>query len=145
MRLDLDGRPRPLNIDRAFDNLYFERQGAMAPAELIAQPRPVAGGAGWQLIHQPTHRHHFYDVQRYEFSTAVDVPTEGSCQVMSLVEGSSVLLETPGGEQQRFQYAETFVVPAAAGGCRLISETGAPLKVVKSYVKPFSQWVEGVV
>ncbi len=42
MRLDLDGRPRPLNIDRAFDNLYFERQGAMVPAELISQPRQVA-------------------------------------------------------------------------------------------------------
>ncbi len=145
MRLDLDGRPRPLNIDRAFDNLYFERQGAMVPTELISQPRQVASGAGWQLIHQPTHRHHFYDVQRYEFSTAVDVATEGSCQVMSLVEGSSVLLETTGGERQRFHYAETFVVPAAAGSYRLISEDGSPLKVVKSFVKPFNEWVEGVV
>jgi len=145
MRLDLDGRPRPLNIDRAFDNLYFERQGAMVPAELISQPRQVAAGAGWQLIHQPTHRHHFYDVQRYEFSTVVDVATEGSCQVMSLVEGSSVLLETAGGERQRFHFAETFVVPAAAGSYRLISEDGSPIKVVKSFVKPSSAWVEGVV
>ena len=74
MRLDLDGRPRPLNIDRAFENLYFERKGAVVPQELIAQPR-VNGGPGWELIHQPTHRHHFYDVQRYAFSTAVEVET----------------------------------------------------------------------
>ncbi len=84
-------------------------------------------------------------MQRYEFSTTVDVATEGSCQVMSLVEGSSVLLETAGGERQRFHFAETFVVPAAAGSYRLISEDGSPIKVVKSFVKPFSQWVEGVV
>ena len=36
MRLDLDGRPRPLNIDRAFENLYFERKGAGVPAEFIS-------------------------------------------------------------------------------------------------------------
>ena len=86
-RMDLDGRPRPLNIDRAFDNLYFDRKGALVPAELISHPRVIDGGPGWQLIHQPTHRHHFYDVHRYEFSSAVEVRTDGSCQVMSLVDG----------------------------------------------------------
>ncbi len=144
MRLDLDGRPRPLNIDRAFDNLYFERQGEMVRSELISQPHVNDGGQGWRLIHQPTHRHHFYDVERLEFDDTVDVRTNGSCQVMSLVEGQRVLLETAGGAQ-RFHYAETFVVPAAAGSYRLISEDGSPIKVVKSFVKPRSQWVEGVV
>jgi hypothetical protein len=144
MRLDLDGRPRPLNIDRAFDNLYFARKGAAAVAELIARPRVSGGGPGWQVIHQPTHRQHFYDVERYEFSTAVEVRTGDSCQVMSLVEGKSVLVEA-GGVRQRFHFAETFVVPAAAGSYRLMAEDGAPVKVVKSFVKPQAQWVEGVV
>jgi mannose-6-phosphate isomerase class I len=144
MRLDLDGRPRPLNIDRAFDNLYFERKGEMVKRELISRPQVTASGQGWQRIHQPTHRHHFYDVERYEFSTGVEVRTQGSCQVMSLVEGQSVLLES-GGRRQRFHFAETFVVPAAAGSYRLSSEDGAPIKVVKSFVKPQAQWVEGVI
>jgi mannose-6-phosphate isomerase class I len=145
MRLDLDGKPRPINIERAFDNLYFERKGARVPAELIAKPRLVDAGRGWQLLHLPTHAHHFYDVQRFEFSHAVEATTGDSCQVLSLVEGDAVLLETANGVQQRFHYAETFVVPAAAGSFRLISEQSRPLKVVRSYVKPRSQWVEGVV
>ena len=145
MRLDLDGRPRPLNIDRAFENLYFDRKGDRVPAEFISQPRIVNSGPGWELIHQPTHKNHFYDVQRYKFSDRVDVRTDGSCQVMSLVEGRSVLLETANGQRQRFSYAETFVVPAAAGAYRLISEDGAEIQVVKSFVKPRSQWVEGIV
>ncbi len=145
MRLDLDGRPRPLNIERAFENLYFDRKGARVPAEFIAQPRVVDGAAGWELIHQPTHPNHFYDVQRYKFSDCVDVRTDGSCQIMSLVEGRSVLLETASGQRQRFSYAETFVVPAAAGAYRLISEDGAEIQVVKSFVKPRHQWIEGVV
>jgi mannose-6-phosphate isomerase class I len=145
MRLDLDGRPRPLNVDRAFDNLYFDRKGARVPAEFISTPRVVESGPGWRRIHQPTHRHHFYDVERYEFSGSVEIPTHGSCQVMSLVEGSQVLLETAGGLRQRFHFAETFVVPAAAGSYRLTSEDGAPIKVVRSYVKPQETWVQGVV
>lgn len=145
MRLDLDGRPRPLNIDRAFDNLRFDYKGAVVPQALLSQPKVIAGGPGWDLIHQPTHRHHFYDVQRYAFSGAVEVETAGSCQIMSLVEGKSVLLETADGQRQHFNYAETFVVPAAAERYRLISEDGAPIQVVKSFVKPRDQWAPGVV
>jgi hypothetical protein len=54
---------------------------------------------------------------------------------MSLVEGSTVTLETGNGLRQRFNYAETFVVPAAAQGFRLISEHNESLKVVKAFVK----------
>jgi len=145
MRLDLDGRPRPLNVDRAFENLYFDRKGARIPAEFIAQPRVIDAGPGWELIHQPTHRNHFYDVHRYKFSGSVDIATNDSCHVLSLVEGKSVLLETANGARQRFHFAETFVVPAAAGAYRLTSEEGAEVHVVKAFVKPRREWVEGVV
>ncbi|MCL4832091.1 MAG: class I mannose-6-phosphate isomerase [Caldilineaceae bacterium] len=145
LRLDLEGRQRPLNIERAFENLYFERNGAGVRSEFFSQARVIDSGPGWKLIHQPTHQVHFYDVQRYALRSAVDVRTDGSCQVMSLVEGQSVLLETANGLRQRFNYAETFVVPAAAAAYRLISEDGSPIQVVKSFVKPRAQWVDGVV
>jgi mannose-6-phosphate isomerase class I len=145
MRLDLDGKPRPLNIDRAFENLYFDRKGSRVAAEFLSQARLVEQGDGWARYHQPTHPAHFYDVERYDFTNAVTVQTNGSCQVMSLVEGEAVLLETKNGLRQRFYFAETFVVPAAAESFRLISEDGAPLKVIVSYVKPVESWVAGVV
>ena len=145
MRLDLDGKPRPLNIDRAFENLYFDRKGERVPAEFISKPYVLERGPGWELIHQPTHRNHFYDVHRYKFSASVDVRTDDSCHVLSLVEGRSVLLETANGQRQRFHYAETFVVPAAAGSYRLTSAEGAEIQVVKAFIKPRAQWVEGVV
>lgn len=135
MRLDLDGRPRPLNIARAFDNLYFERKGQRVRDELISKPVVIDAGEGWQVVHLPTHAEHFYDVHRLEFKHSIDVETNGSCQIMSLVEGQSVILES-GGLRQRFNYAETFVVPAAAGRFRLINEGAEPVKVVKSFVKP---------
>ncbi len=135
MRLDLDGKPRPLNVDRALENLNFERKGERAKAELIARPYTLQEGDGWKLVHLPTHPEHFYDVHRLEFVDRVEVETDGSCQIMSLVEGKSILLETAGGLRQRFNYAETFVVPAAAGSFKLINEDDKPAKVVKSFVK----------
>jgi hypothetical protein len=134
--LDLDGKPRPINIDRAFANLDFTRQGARVQAELIAQPQVLASGPDWQLVHLPTHRDHFYDVHRYEFDTVIEAETGHSCHVMSLVAGESIVLETAEGMRQRFSYAETFVVPAAAGRYRLINQGRGRALVVKAFVKP---------
>lgn len=136
MRLDLDGRPRPLNIDRACENLYWDRRGARIREEFVSHPRVIDSGADWQLVHVPTHAEHFYDVQRWDFRTMVEGTTNGSCQIMSLVEGTAVELRTANGQRQRFNYAETFVVSAAAGGYELHNLGEAPAKVIVSFVKP---------
>ncbi|MFN8470968.1 MAG: class I mannose-6-phosphate isomerase [Anaerolineae bacterium] len=136
MRLDLDGRPRPLNIARAFDNLYFERQGDVVERELVSHPYTLAAGDGWRVVHVPTHNAHFYDVHRFEFDNEIEVSTDGMCHVMSVVEGEGVWLETEAGLRQRFNYAETFVVPAAAVRYRLANAGAPPVKVVKAFVKP---------
>ncbi len=143
MRLDLDGRSRPLNIARAFENLYFERAGARAADELISKQRELERGQGWRVVHCPTHAHHFYDVHRLEFEGALEVATRGSPHVLSLVEGATVWVEV-GGKRQRYSFAETFTIPAAAGSYRLISD-GAQAKVIKAFIKPASEWVEGSV
>jgi len=135
MRLDLDGRPRTLNIDRAMANLQFDRKGDRIRCEFIAQPRVIASGDDWQVVHLPTHEQHFYDVHRLEFDTSIDVNMDGSFHVMNLVEGSSIVLETAHGMQQRFNYAETFVIPAAAGRYRLVNEGEGRAMVVKAFMK----------
>lgn len=135
MRLDLDSKPRPLNIERAFDNLYFEREGERVREELVSKPYVLKEGLGWRLIHLPTHPEHFYDVHRFEFVDSIEATTDGSCHVMNLVEGQSVTLETANGLRQRFNYAETFAVPAATGSYRVINEGRRPAKVIKAFVK----------
>ena len=136
MRMDLDGKPRPLNIDRAFANLYFERQGERVKKELIAHPVLLRKGDDWQVFHLQTHPNHFYDVQRWEFNTSVEVSTDGSCHVLSLTDGESVILETAGGQQALFNYAETFVIPAAAGSYTMKNNGKNPAKVVLTFLKP---------
>ena len=140
LRLDLQGKPRPLNIQRAFDNLYFERRGQAVERELVAKPILFREGDDWQVFHLPTHLSHFYDVHRMEFNTSVNVRTYGSPHLLMLVEGTSIRLETENGKHQRFNYAETFIVPAAADNYRLINEGTAPVKVIKAFLK--GDWKE---
>ncbi len=135
VRLDLNGKPRPINIDHAFRNLDFSRKGARVQEELISKQSVIEKGENWQLVHAPTHKEHFYDVHRLEFDGEVTVETAGKCHVLMLVEGESVVVETANGFRQRYNYAETFAIPAAAGSYRIINEGGATAKVVKAFVK----------
>jgi mannose-6-phosphate isomerase class I len=134
-RMDLDGKPRPLNIDRALENLHFDRKGARIREEFVSRPVELSRGNDWRLVHLPTHHEHFYDVHRFEFDTEVTGHTDGSPQVMALVEGSSVIVETKGGMRRQFSYVETFVVPAAAESYKLINAGQQRAMVVKAFVK----------
>jgi mannose-6-phosphate isomerase class I len=135
VRRDLDGNLRPINVERAFANLAFDRTASVIKREHIARPHVLEESDDHRVVHLPTHPDHFYDVARYEFDREITAETDDRCHVMNLVEGSSITLETGSGFRQRFNYAETFVVPAAAGRYRLINEGSTRAMVVRAWVK----------
>lgn len=135
LRLDLDGNPRPINIEHAFNNLDFQRKGRAVQDELIAKPVVLEYSQDHRVIHLPTHRDHFYDVHRIEFDKECSVSTNQSCLVMMLVEGEAILVETQPGVQHRFAYAETFVIPAAATTFKMTNLGSARAKVIKAFIK----------
>ena len=134
LRLDLNGKPRPINIEHAFENLRFDRKGSTVAAGLISVPRVLEEGEDFRIVHLPTHEDHFYDVHRLEFDTAISIETQGSCQVLMLVEGTEIELLV-GGLRTVFKYAETFVIPAAANSCTLINKGRRRTKVIKAFLK----------
>lgn len=134
LRLDLNGAPRAINIDHAFRNLEFSRQGAQVAAELISKPVLIESNNSAEVWHLPTHAQHFYDVHRLEFDNEIMVHTNDSCQVLMLVEGESVTVIL-GEASHQFQYAETFMIPAAVPGYRIINNGPGRARVVKAFIK----------
>lgn len=135
-RLDLDGKPRPINIERAFANLVFERRGQYVPEHLVAHPYCLESGENWRVIHLPTHEQHFYDVHRIEFSGDVTIRiTEDSFHVLTLAEGNAVQVTSENGLEFTLNYLETMIIPCAAGSYSLKYAGEGRARVIKTFVK----------
>ena len=135
LRLGLDGKPRAINIAHAFNNLDLSRQGAVVKEQLISKPRVIEQGADWQIVHLPTHAAHFYDVHRLEFDHEISIHTDNYCLVLMLVEGASITVSTANETTTVYHYAETFVIPAGTGACRIKNQGGSRAKLIKAFLK----------
>ncbi|MDN3493533.1 ROK family protein [Winogradskyella bathintestinalis] len=134
MRLDLDGSPRPLNIQRGMDNVNFDCIGDKVQEEYISKETIIDEGIGYKTKRLSMHSKHFYELFRFEFNDEIEINTNNQCHILNLVEGSKIKVIT-GEKSMIIQYAETFVIPAKTKQYKMINLGSSEAKVIQSNVK----------
>ena len=139
-RLGLDGLPRPINVERGVQNIAWERDEHYVQQHLHNNVQSVAAGDGWREERTGLHEREFIETRRHWFTGTVPHDTEGGVNVINLVEGREVVVESPTGAFEPFvvHYAETFIVPAAVGAYTIRphgESEGQECATLKAYVR----------
>jgi len=116
-RLGLDGIPRPIHLEHALANVQWDRATDWTRHNLVNRVEPIAEGDGWREERTGLHEREFIETRRHWFDKRVPHNSTGGVNVLNLVEGDEAIVESPTGAFPPLivHYAETFIVPAAAG------------------------------
>ncbi len=116
-RLGMDGKPRPINIEHGKKVIQWDRTTQWTKENLVNHIQVVAQGDGWIEESTGLHEREFIETRRHWFTQKVDHDTNGGVQVICLVEGDEVIVESPLNNFEPFvvHYAEVFIVPARVG------------------------------
>jgi len=139
-RVDIDGRPRPINIDHGMNVIQWYRTTDWVRKNLINRFRKISEGDGWTEESTGLHEREFIETRRHWFSKKVNHNTNGGVNVLNLVEGREIIIESPDNSFEPFiiHYAETFIVPASVGAysIRPYGESEGKLcAAIKAYVR----------
>jgi len=94
-RVDLNGQPRTISLEHGLKNIQWERDTEWTKNELINNVKVIAQGDGWREEHTGLHSLEFIETRRHWFNTKVIHDTKGNLNVLNLVEGEEVVVESP--------------------------------------------------
>ncbi|HEX9713815.1 MAG TPA: class I mannose-6-phosphate isomerase [Actinomycetota bacterium] len=116
-RPGLDGEPRPVHIDHGERVIQWHRDTSFAREQLVNRITPLASGDGWREERTGLHEAEFIETRRHWFTGVAPHLSRSGVEVLNLVEGEDAIVRSPDDAFEPFEvhYAETFIVPAAAG------------------------------
>jgi mannose-6-phosphate isomerase class I len=136
-RLGLDGEPRPIHIEHGRENIQWDRTTDWVRRNLINRKVPLRQQDGWCEERTGLHEREFIETRRHWFTGKTEHETGGGVNVLNLVEGAEVIVESPQDAFDPFvvHYAETFIVPAAVGRYSIAPTGPNRCATVKAYVR----------
>lgn len=139
-QLGLDGRPRPINIERGSKVIEWDRQTELIKKEFINNIQVVGEGDGWIEERTGLHETEFIETRRHWFTGVVPHHTGGGVNVFNVIEGDELVVESPDGAFEPFvvHYAETFIIPASIGSYTIRPSgpsVGKKCGTIKAYVR----------
>ena len=135
-RLGLDGKPRPINVERGKHVIQWERTTGFVKTEIANHFEVLSDEDGIKEERTGLHPNEFIETRRHTFSRPVEHNTNGGVNVLNLVDGEAALIESPDGKFAPFEvhYAETFIIPACIGRYT-IKPLGGECMTIKAYIR----------
>lgn len=116
-RLGLDGKPRPINVERGKYVIQWDRTTPFVKSQIANHFEVLHEEEGIKEERTGLHPNEFIETRRHTFTRPVEHNTNGGVNVLNLVDGEAALIESPEGMFEPFEvhYAETFIIPACIG------------------------------
>lgn len=139
-RLGLDGKPRPININHGIQNIQWDRNEKWVSENLVNRISIIAEGKGWLEERTGLHEREFIETRRHWFTEKVHHNTNNGVNVITLIEGDEITVESPNVSFLPFtiHFAETFIVPSAVGSYTIKpsgTSVGKKCATIKAYVR----------
>ena len=137
-RVDLNGMPRPIHIEDGKQVIRFNRDTKWVSENLVNRFRTVSKDEDYQQIHTGLHELEFIETNLYITARQAVIRCDGEFSILNLVEGTEAIIQSP---DERFEpytvhYAETFILPAAAGDFTISpAKPGEEIRVIRANVR----------
>lgn len=135
MRRDLNGKFRPLNIDRAWQNIRFERRSNWVKENLIAKPILIEENNRWKKYLLADQKENWWTVERVEFDDEFHMDTNDTAFALNLVDGEMVSIQTANGREYPLAWAESMIIPAAAKNFRVKNQGKVSCKLLLVFIR----------
>lgn len=138
-RLGLDGKPRPINVERGKHVIQWERTTPFVETEIANHFEVLHEEEGIKEERTGLHPNEFIETRRHTFSRPVEHNTNGGVNVLNLVDGTAAIIESPEGKFEPFEvhYAETFIIPACIGRYTITPLQGECM-TLKASIRPIN-------
>lgn len=133
-RLGLDGIPRPVHLQHGKQVICYDRDNQWVNDNLINRFETISNDEERTGLHEKE----FIETRRLTVERSVETKTEGSVNVLNLVEGKTVRIESLDGSFEPFvvHYAETFIVPESVKTYRIVNlHPGLHTMLIKAFVR----------
>lgn len=140
VRKDLDGKPRPINIDHAKENIDWYKDENWVKDNLIPQPTLIQKQEDNEEYELGARQDLLFYVNRIHLMDRWKEDTNGEVMLLNLVEGERICLRSLQSPdiQVELTYAESYILPAVFGEFEIINLGSSPCKIIKAGVSP--QW-----
>lgn len=136
-RLDLDGHPRPIHLRHGIANIQWERNTEWVEQNIVNQVTLIHKDESGSVERTGLHEREFLDTFRVSTADIMPIRRNGSVHVMNLVDGQRAMLISAEGQYEPFElhYAETCIIPEAAGAYSIQAIDGEPVKAIIACVR----------